>query len=138
MSTGLGLEVATVFTIIRLQGLIQISWPVYCGCVIMAVVVPVLADIHLPEAIRIFVNTEDILRKWKIQMTLAVRGDKRYYFKKISSLRPCSLCAGVGNVMFYPLRKSTKTTYYGLMIHYVITTLISVPESKGIDITLGW
>jgi hypothetical protein len=137
MGTGLGLEIATVFTIIRLRGLIQVSWPVYCGCIIMAVVVPVLADIQLPEAIRIFDNAEDILRKWKIQMTLAVRGDKRYYFKKIASLRPCSLYAGLGNVVFYPLRKSTKATYYGLMIYYVITALISVPESARINIILG-
>jgi hypothetical protein len=81
------------------------------------------------KAIRIFDKTEAILRKWKLKMTLAVRGNRRYYFKKIKSLRPCSIYAGLGDVLFFSLRRSTKTTYYGLMVYYVINTLISVPES---------
>jgi hypothetical protein len=129
MSAGLGLEIASVFAIIRLQSLIEFAWPMYGTFVIMAVVVPLMADAELPKAIRIFENTEAILRKWKLKMTFAVRGDKRYYLKKIASLRPCSIYAGLGDVMFFPLRKSTKTTYYGLMIYYVTNALISVPES---------
>jgi hypothetical protein len=128
MSIGLGLEVASVFAIIRLQSLIEVAWPMYGTVVITAVLVPLMADAELPEAIRISDNTEAILRKWKLKMTM-VRGDKRYYFKKIASLRPCSMYAGLGNVMFFPLRKSTKTTYYGLMIYYVTNALISIPES---------
>jgi hypothetical protein len=129
MSIGLGLEVASVFAIIRLQSLIEVAWPMYGTVVITAVLVPLMADAELPEAIRIFDNTEAILRKWKLKMTFGVGGGKRYYFKKIASLRPCSMYAGLGNVMFFPLRKSTKTTYYGLMIYYVTNALISIPES---------
>jgi hypothetical protein len=128
MSVGLGLEIASVFAIIRLQALIEIAWPMYGSVIILAVVLPLTADAVLPKAIRIFDNTEAILRNWKLKMTL-VRGDKRYYFKKIASLRPCSTYAGFGNTMLFPLRKSTKTTYYGLMIYYVTNTLISVPKS---------
>jgi hypothetical protein len=129
MSYGLALEIATVFTIIRLQDLIHVSWPIYGCTIILATVIPLLADAELPEAIRIFDNTEAILRKWKLKMTLEVRGNRRYYFKKIKSFRPCSMNAGLGDVVFYPLRRSTKTTYYGLMVYYVVNTLISVPES---------
>jgi hypothetical protein len=124
MSTGLLLEIASVFAIIRLQA----SWPMYGAFVILAILIPLLADAELPEAIRIFDNTEATLRKWKLKLTL-VRGDKRYYLKKIASLRPCSMYAGLGDVIFFPLRKSTKTTYYALMIYYVINALITVPKS---------
>jgi hypothetical protein len=137
MGTGLALEIASVFAIIRLQELIHVSWPTYGAFLILGVVVPLLANTELPEAIRIFDNTEAILRKWKLKMTLVVRGNRRYYFKKIASLRPCSMYAGLGDVKFYPLRKSTKTTYYGLMIYYVVNTLISVPEGAIISPTFG-
>jgi hypothetical protein len=129
MSYGLAFEIASVFAVIRLQGLIHVSWPTYGCTIIFAIVIPLLADAELPEAIRIFDNTEAILRKWKLKMNLEVRGNRRYYFKKIKSLRPCSIYAGIGDVVFYPLRRSTKTTYYGLMVYYVVNTLISVPES---------
>jgi hypothetical protein len=129
MSAGFGLEIASVFTIIRAQFLIQVSWPIYVGAIILAVIIPLFADAELPEAIRIFDNTDVILRHWKLKMTIAVGGSKRYYIRKIASLRPCSMYAGLGDVMFFSLRKSTKTTYYGLMVYYVVNTLISVPES---------
>jgi hypothetical protein len=137
MTTGLLLETATVFAIIRLQALIEVAWPMYGGFVILAVVVPLLADAELPEAIRIFDNTETILRKWKLKMTFGARRDRRYYFKKIASLRPCSMYAGLGDVIFFPLRKSTKTTYYGLIIYYVISALISVPKSFTSSLHIG-
>jgi hypothetical protein len=137
MSTGLALEIFSVFTIIRLQDLIQVSWPTYCNVIIIAVLVPLVADIQLPEAVRIFDNTEAILRRWKLDMILTVRGNRRYYFKQIASLRPCSIYAGLGNTVFYPLRKSTKTTYYGLMVYYVVNTLISVPEGSVVNNTFG-
>jgi hypothetical protein len=137
MSTGLALEIASVFAIIRLQDLIHVSWPTYGAFLILGVVVPLLANTELPVAIRIFDNTEAILRKWKLKITLVVGGNRRYYFKTIASLRPCSMYAGLGNVNFYPLRKSTKTTYYGLMIYYVVNTLISVPEGAIISPTFG-
>jgi hypothetical protein len=129
VSYGLALEIAAVFTIICLQDLIHVSWPTYGCTVIIAIIIPLLADAELPKAIRIFDKTEAILGKWKLKMTLAVRGNRRYYFKKIKSLRPCSIYAGLGDVLFFSLRRSTKTTYYGLMVYYVINTLISVPES---------
>jgi hypothetical protein len=129
MSYGLAFEIASVFAVIRLQGLIHVSWPTYGCTIIFAIVIPLLAEAELPEAIRIFDNTEAILRKWKLKVNLEVRGNRRYYFKKIKCLRPCSIYAGIGDVVFYPLRRSTKTTYYGLMVYYVVNTLISVPES---------
>jgi hypothetical protein len=128
MSSALGLEIVSVFAIIRLKALIEVSWPLYGTAVILAVAIPMMCDEELPQAIRIFDNTEAILRKWKLKMTM-VRGDKRYYFKKIASLRPCSMYASFGNTMLFSLRKSTKTTYYGLMIYYITNTLISVPKS---------
>jgi hypothetical protein len=128
MSYGLVFEIASVFAVIRLKGLIHVSWPTY-GCTIILAIVILLADAELPEAIRIFDYTEAILRKWKLKMTLEVRGNRRYYFKKINSFRPCSIHAGLGDVLFFPLRRSTKTTYYGLMVYYVVNTLIAVPES---------
>jgi hypothetical protein len=132
MSFGLGMEIASVFIIIRLQS--QMLWPIYVGIGILAVNIPLLADAELPEAIRVFENTEEILRNWKLQMTFGVRGDRRYYSKKIASLRPCSMYAGLGDVMFFPLRKSTKVTYYGLMVNYVVNALISVPESFTLSV----
>jgi hypothetical protein len=129
LSSGLGLEIIAVFAIIRLQVLIQVSWPIYVALVIFAIVIPLLADAELPEAIRIFDNTEKILRKWKLKMTVGVRGNKRYYFKTIAALRPCSMYAGLGDVVFFPLRKSTKITYYALMIYYIVEALISVPDT---------
>jgi hypothetical protein len=128
MSAGLGLEIASIFTTIRAQSLIQVSWPIYVGAVILTVIIPLFADAELPEAIRVFDNTELILRNWKLKMNIAMGGNKRYYIKKIASLRPCSIYAGLGNVTFFPLRKSTRRTYYNLMVYYVVNTLISVPE----------
>jgi hypothetical protein len=128
LSAGLGLEITAVFAIIRLQILIQVSWPIYVALIIFAIAIPLLADAELPEAIRIFDNTEAFLRTWKLKMTLGVQGNKRYYFKKIASVRPCSMYAGLGDVVFFPLRKSTKITYYALMIHYIVDALISVPD----------
>jgi hypothetical protein len=84
MSYGLALEIATVFTIIRLQGLIHVSWPVYGCTIIIAIVIPLLADAELPKAIRIFDNTEAILRKLKLKMTLAVRGNSDTTSKRLN------------------------------------------------------
>jgi hypothetical protein len=129
MSAGLGVEIIVVFAVIRLRILIEVAWPIYVGLIIGAIVIPLLADAELPEATRIYDKTEAILRTWKLKMTLEARGDKRYYFKKIASLRPCSMYAGLGDVVFFPLRKCTKSTYYALMIYYIVNTLISIPDS---------
>jgi hypothetical protein len=128
MSAGLGLEVASVFTIIRLQVLIQLSWPTYVSIIILAVIITLICEAMLPQTIRFVEDTELTLRNWNLRLVL-IRKDRRYYIKKLRSLRHCSVYAGLFNVHLFPLVKRTKSTYYSLIIYYVINTLISVPGS---------
>jgi hypothetical protein len=128
MATGLALEVALVFIIIRIRVLFEISLPTYFAAIILAVIVALLAEAELPEAIWVAEDTKMMLRNWNLRFA-HLRRDRKYYIKKLRSLRPCTIYAGLGSVNFYPFVKSTKVTYYSLIIYYVINTLISVPES---------
>jgi hypothetical protein len=128
MSAGLGLEVASVFIIIRLQVLIQLSWPTYFSMIILAVIIPLICEAMLPESIRVEEDTKILLRNWNLKFILLSR-DRKYCIKKLRSLRPCTIYAGFGNAHLYPLVKSTKATYYSLIIYYVTNTLLSIPES---------
>jgi hypothetical protein len=133
MAIGLGLEVALVFIIIRIRVLFQISLPTYFAAIILAVIIPLLADTELPEAIRMGEDTKMMLRNWNLRMAHLCR-DRRYRIKKLRSLRPCTIYAGFGSVHFYPFVKSTKVTHYSLIIYYVINTLISFPESITLSV----
>jgi hypothetical protein len=136
MSVGLALEVASVFIIIRVRVLVQLSLPTYVCIIILTVIIPLICEAMLPEGIRVAEDTKNMLRNWNLKFSFSLLSrDRKYYIKKLRSLRPCTIYAGgLGNVHFYPLVKSTKATYYSLTTYYVINTLISVPES----ITLGF
>jgi hypothetical protein len=133
MAFGLAVEVASVFIIIRIRVLFQISPPTYFAIIILAVMIPLLADTELPDAIRVAEDTKMMLRNWNLRFAHINIG-RKYYIKKLRSLRPCRIYAGLGNVHFYPLVKSTKVTYYSLIIYYVIDALISVPESITLSV----
>jgi hypothetical protein len=133
MAVGLALEVASVFVIIRIRVLLQISPPTYFAITILAVMMPLVANTELPDTIRVAEDTKMMLRNWNLKFTL-ISKDRKYYIKKLRSLRPCRIYAGLGNVHFYPLVKSTKVTYYSLIIYYVIDALISVPESITLSV----
>jgi hypothetical protein len=128
MSGGLGMEIVSVFLVIRLQALFRISLPSYSCFVFFSFVIPIIAHMALPDAVQVFEGTDRIIRMWNLECC-GIRENRGYCLRKIRSLRPCSLYAGGWNVRLYPIRRSTKMTYYSLMIDYVTNALISVPES---------
>jgi hypothetical protein len=136
MSIGLGMEIVSVLIVIRLHTLVKVSLPFYACFVFVSFMVPFLADLELPDAIQVFEKTDRILGKWNIGST-GCRRNRGYYRRQIRSLRSCSLYAGFWDLRLYPLRMNTKTTHYSLMVAYVISALISVPESHfNIDVLL--
>jgi len=123
---GLVLEILTVFVLVRMSFLLVLAPPLYVVCFIGAVVIPIIAHVQLPDGVKVYVNTLETLRIWKLALAMVLQ--RRYYRRVLQSLRPCSIYAGFAHTKLFPLRESTTTTYYSTVIYYVITVLISVPE----------
>jgi len=123
---GLVLEIMTVFVLIRMSYLFYLALPVYLGCFIGAIGIPIAAHIELPEGVKVYGNTLETIRIWKLAMAVVLQ--RRYYQRLLHALQPCSFYAGIAHTKLFPIRKSTTTTYYSSVIYYVITVLISVPE----------
>jgi len=79
----MGLEILVIFVLVRFDH----GFPVYLGCLSVAVEIPCAAQIELRNSIEVYKNTAEAIRSWRMPMVVFLKGI--YYHKLLYSLMPC-------------------------------------------------
>jgi len=138
MAIALTLEILAVFVTLRMFKLAAISLStllIYSFWPCLALLVIVIAGLEIPDAASVYEETRSIIQKWKKHPILQLRG-KRYFNKYLKTVRPVQITAGYRGFPFFHFKQSTKLSFYGILIYYVITSLLSAPPehiSQALD-----
>jgi hypothetical protein len=95
----------------------------------VAVIVPILTHLELPDAIMIFEGTSKILRNWKFLTSMYPSSQRKYYLRKLKAIRPSRFHASLAGFNLYKLKHCTKSTYYFTTLKNTIDALVSIPQS---------
>jgi hypothetical protein len=121
------------FCLLILSNLVTIRFssvvpmPFYLVFPALSFFLPLCMSLMVPKAIRVFEESNQILRKWKIKVPLSGgRVGIGYRVKCLRALRPCRLHVGLGNFRFFYLQHSTLRHFYGLCVFHTINVLLSV------------
>ncbi|OXA38386.1 hypothetical protein Fcan01_26808 [Folsomia candida] len=126
MGVGLMLEVVVNFATLKMTHVIPM--PLYLVCPSLAVLIPAIIHLLLPMAVDIHGKTGQVIKKWKRHAVISL--DKKYLTRRLRSTRPLRFSAGLFGFNFYNIVRNTKATYYGAIIYYSITALLSVKVIK--------
>jgi len=128
LSGGLIISVVCFFVIIRMPIVLKIFPLVYICAIGGVVILLVLLHYELPDVVSLHEMTSDNIRLWKLQSCLLE--NRKHVQKVLRSLRPCSFGAGFGENKLFILKQSTSTTYFSMLIDYIVTSLIAQVEVK--------
>ncbi|OXA49359.1 hypothetical protein Fcan01_15641 [Folsomia candida] len=121
---GVGLMLEVVVNFITLKMIHIIPMPLYLVCPSLAILIPAIIHLLLPMAVDIHGKTGKVIEKWRRHAVISL--DKKYLTRRLRSTKPLKFSAGLFGFNFYPIVRNTKATYYGAIIYYSTTALLSV------------
>jgi hypothetical protein len=126
MGGGIVGEMLTIYGSIRFYS----SFPThtYIFFPTVAVVIFICIYIALPDAIKVYEDTLTFIQRSEFETSRKMIRNKGYLSLKLRSFRPCKFVAGVGNYQFYFIKRSTKTTYFCIIINDTINLLLTFPR----------
>ncbi|OXA48159.1 hypothetical protein Fcan01_17339 [Folsomia candida] len=88
----------------------------------------VLISFMLPMLVDVYENSAKMYAEWKY---LGGRcPDKKYLKRKLRATRVLRMCGGINGYNLYVCKKSTKLTYYGWILSYTTSALLSVERKS--------
>jgi hypothetical protein len=126
MTVSFAITVGCTFVTVRLYSVLPVSLHWLFAAV--SLLAPILTNILLPEGIKVFEDSSQTLKCWKLKLVASViTVDKKYRSRKLRALRPCRIHVGLNSTWFFHLKKSTLSTFYNLSLYHTMNALISVP-----------
>jgi len=123
---GIGLEIITVFIVIKVRSLALSYLPIYIAIAFSSIAIPAFSNLSLSDAIKTPIKTANYIRLWKLRVSFCRNSTKKTVCQRtLRSIRYCYLYAGIGELKFYPVLKSLRTTYFSIMVYYTMTALLS-------------
>lgn len=117
-----GFYVEVCFFYIAVMSYKRLPKAVYLFCVTLAVLVLIAISVMMPMIVDIHEVSLHIIREGK--RALAHKRDIRFKRKLLASLEPYKLYGGIGNFRFYFNQRSTKITYYEIILTYLIDAIL--------------
>ncbi|OXA48091.1 hypothetical protein Fcan01_17340 [Folsomia candida] len=122
MFLGFWFSVSLNFMTMKTYGIVPM--PFYAFFPTGSLLTGVLISFMLPMLVDVYENSGEMYAKWK---HLAGRcPDKKYLKRKLRATRVVRIYGGINGYNFYVCKKSTKLTYYGWILSYTISALLSV------------
>jgi len=114
------------FGTIRFQAALPL--PLYIFFPIISVVLPIMLYCTFPDATNVFEDSKRLIRNWKVELLRS--RPNRLNLKRLESVYPIRLFAGLGGFNFFHLKNSTKSTYFvNGIIQTTFNILLSLPQS---------
>lgn len=121
----LGLLVCVTCNYVTIKMRHVMPMPFYLYFPSVSVLTPILIRILLPMGVTVFEGGNVIRGKvWK--SLLGLSSEKKYFKKKVRGVGEIAFYASFFQYRLYRLQKSTKGTFYSVLIGHTITALLSV------------
>lgn len=92
-----------------------------------AVLVSVVIAVVLPIVIEVYESSKPLGEKWELQLASSVKMEEvKWIRKRIRSIRPLKVFAGLFGTNFFFLEMATKGSYYASIVDYTISALLSI------------
>ncbi|OXA53901.1 hypothetical protein Fcan01_11479 [Folsomia candida] len=126
MFLGFSFSVALNFMTMKTYGIIPM--PFYAFFPSGSILIAVLISFMLPMLVDLFENCGEMYARWKC--LVAGNVDKKYLRRKLKATRVVRLYGGMFGYNIYICKRSTKLAYYGWILSYTITALLSVDRKS--------
>lgn len=126
MFLGFSFSVALNFMTMKTYGIIPM--PFYAFFPSGSILTAVLISFMLPMLVDVFENCGEMYARWKC--LVAGNVDKKYLRRKLKATRVVRLYGGMFGYNIYICKRSTKLAYYGWILSYTITALLSVDRKS--------
>ncbi|OXA54403.1 hypothetical protein Fcan01_10283 [Folsomia candida] len=95
-----------------------------------SVLVVVLIGVMFPMLVDVYENCGEMYARWKYLVGRSV--DKKYLTRRLRAIRVLRFYGGINGYNIYICQRSTKLTYYGVILSYTVSALLSV-ERKNVS-----
>lgn len=125
LSAGFVICVGFNFVTIKLYRIIPM--PLFAFYPMGAVLVSVVIAVVLPIVIEVYESSKPLGEKWELQLASSVKMEEvKWIRKRIRSIRPLKVFAGLFGTNFFFLEMATKGSYYASIVDYTISALLSI------------
>lgn len=95
---------------------------------VCAAVVPAIVQVTFVPFTKLWDGSKEWIKSMKLAPLSMRVGERKFVMKKLYTLRPLSVYAGILDHRFFPLSKSTKKRFIEEMISFTIEVLLAAPS----------